>query len=128
MRSLHVWKSCQLGVFPKVFQIVVFPFFGKEYVYHNVRVVHGHPVSVCQSDNVNGLLSCVNPCRFLYGVGYGFNLRRRVSLAYYEVTANRAFNAAKVGDGDVRAFFSWMPFVIVSTNFFTCSIKRIKCC
>ena len=91
----------KLRVFPKVFQVIISPCLGQEDVNHHVRVIHRHPISIGKPHYVYGLLARFHPRRFLNRVGYGLNLRGGVALTDYEIPANRAFNAAKVGNCDV---------------------------
>ena len=73
-------------------------------MYENVSVIHAHPVSLWQTNYVNRLLAGIDTCCLAHRIGDGFHLRRRRTLADYEVVGDGAVHLTKVSDYDVLSF------------------------
>ena len=83
---------------------------GLEDVDNYVAVVHGYPVCIFKSTHTNGFLAEAFTSHITYGAGDSLYLIGTVALAYYEVFADRVFDAREVGDDYAPAFLLLYSF------------------
>ena len=109
-KSFHVGQSCQFGITPQLFEIIIFPRFGLEDMYIDMTVIDNNPLRVFVSVVVKRFYTDFLQCRFSYRVGDSCYLCRRSSLTNDKILSRRRLYFREVCGNDLFTFLFLYSF------------------